>query len=311
MKDEVLGVISAVLIGVIVALVNKWSGVDGQDKMAASSQIKQAIIDLQEIQNATIDGTTLKMLATGLKETAENFTKEAAKANPAAVEEVLRATRVAKVTFATSEAQGIKTVADEQQSPQITKTLPKTPATTVQMLITEAAAATKYDVIVYAARYQNRDPNWKGGSFQDMKKWWLTSTYAKGGYAYAFLNMHTKSTADVWATAVSYNVKMGTAGTLESVTASPVANKEEYRVATFRNDTKKRLEAAKESREHIRVIIWSATELSQTAASDYFTQYLLENGYEHIYSPSSGPQKGFLSYEIDPSRPPFFSFAKA
>jgi hypothetical protein len=279
--------------------------------MAASSQIKQAIIDLQEIQNATIDGTTLKMLATGLKETAENFTKEAAKANPAAVEEVLRATRVAKVTFATSEAQGIKTVADEQQSPQITKTLPKTPGTTVQMLITEAAAATKYDVIVYAARYQNRDPNWKGGSFQDMKKWWLTSTYAKGGYAYAFLNMHTKSTADVWATAVSYNVKMGTAGTLESVTASPVANKEEYRVATFRNDTKKRLEAAKESREHIRVIIWSATELSQTAASDYFTQYLLENGYEHIYSPSSGPQKGFLSYEIDPSRPPFFSFAKA
>jgi hypothetical protein len=311
MKDEILGVISAVLIGVIVALVNKWSGVDGQDKMAASSQIKQAIIDLQEIQNATIDGTTLKMLATGLKETAENFTKDTAKANPAAVEEVLRATRVAKVSFATEVAQEIKTVADEQKSPQITKTLPKTPATTVQMLITEAAAATKYDVILYSARYQNRDPKWKGGSFQDMKKWWLASTYAKGGYAYAFLNLHFKSTDDVWATAVSYNVKMGTAGTLEMVRAGPVATKEEYRVATFRNDTKQRLEAAGQSKDHIRVIIWSATEMTQTAASDYFTQYLLENVYEHIYSPSSGPQKGFLSYEVDKERPPLFTFAKA
>ena len=297
MKDEVLGVISAVLIGVIVALLNKWTGIDGQDKNTTTSVIKQAIIDMQTIQNATIDGTAIKTLATGLKETLENITKDAAKANQAAVEEALNASKVARVTYATEVAQEIKTKDEEDKSPLIKKTLPRTPTTTVQELITTAAAQSKYSVKVYETFYQNKaaSKDKTFGSFTEMKKWWDKSVYVTKGYQCAFLDTTHDLTDDVYATAVSYNVEMRAAGTLETTKAHKDAKMPQYRVAMFSLDTKRRLESVGSSLKNNRAIIWTLNgEPTPEAASDYFVEYLRDNQNEHLYA--SGSQKGFISY---------------
>jgi hypothetical protein len=251
------------------------------------------------------------MLATGLKDTLDNITKDAAKANPAVVEEALRATEVAKVTFATEVAQEIKTKDDEDKSPLITKTLPRTTTTTVQELITTAAAQSKYSVKVYQTYYQNKaaskDKNF--GSFTAMKKWWEKSSFAKDGYSRAFLDTFNELTDDVYATAVSYNVAMGVAGTLETSKAHKEANIPRYRVAQFSRDTKRRLESAGDSKGNHRAIIWTLNgEPTPEAASDYFVEYLLKNPDEHLYA--SGSQKGFISY-FWPERGLFKVYEKA
>ena len=195
------------------------------------------------------------------------------------------------MTFATEVAQEIKTKDDEDKSPLITKTLPRTPTTTVQELITTAAAQSKYYVVVFPAAYQNKV---KDDPFKEMRKWWEGSTFKDRGYAYAFLDTENESLDDIYATAVSYNVEMRVAGTLETAKSHADATKKQYRVALFSPETKKRLEATGDSKGNYRAIIWTDDGVTQEAASDFFKEYLLNNPSQHIYSPSTS--KGFIAY---------------
>jgi hypothetical protein len=216
------------------------------------------------------------------------------------------------VSFATSEAQEIKSLADEQKSPQMSKTIAKTPAATPNELITEAAASYKYDVQIWKTRYQNKpaakDPNF--GTWQNMKAWWQASSYSKDGYLRAFLDTIVESLDPIYATAVSYNVKIGEAGTLETTEAIKDAKKVEYRVATFTTQTKTRLEAAGESKGNHRAIIWTVEVPTPEAIADYFKEFLLPNADEHLYA--SGSQKGFISYMLirEPGQSALFSYEK-
>ena len=311
MKDEVLGIISAVLIGVIVALVNKWSGVDGQDKMAASSQVRQAIVDLTAVSASSWDGGRIKELAESLKTTLSSMTKAAEKDNPDTVTEALRATEVVKVAYASAEAQGITSAVEEAKSPSVKKILPPDPKATVAEQITALAAKYTYNIGVYKFKYLNRE--WKETqAFKELQTWWASSAYKKtnnnANYEFAFLYTKTPQTTDVFATIVSYNKNLKVGGLVESVLARKDATRNEICVATFSDVGKRALIAAGKSKEFARAVIWTVDEMSPEAASDYFVKFILDYEREHIYAPSSG---SFIAYGLDDYVSPVGAFSKA
>jgi tellurite resistance protein len=310
MKDEVLGIISAVLIGVIVALVNKWSGVDGQEKMTTSSQVRQAIVDLTAVSASSWDGGRIKELAESLKTTLSSMTKAAEKDNPDTVKEALRATEVVKVACASAEAQGITSAVEEAKSPSIKKILPPDPKATVAEQITALAAQYTYNIGVYKFKYLNRD--WRETpAFVDLQTWWASSAYKKtnnSNYQFAFLYTKSPLTTEVWATIVSYNKNLRVGGLVESVLAKKDATRNEICVATFSNVGTKALIAAGKSREFARAVIWTVDEMSPEAASDYFVKFILDYEREHIYSPSTG---SFIAYGLDDYVTPVEAFSKA
>jgi tellurite resistance protein len=307
MKDEVLGVISAVLIGVIVALVNKWSGVDGQDKMTASSQVRQAIVDLTAVSASSWDGGRIKELAESLKTTLSSMTKAAEKDNPDMVKEALRATEVVKVAYASAEAQGITSAVEEAKSPSVKKILPPNPKATVAEQITALAAKYTYNIGVYKFKYLNRE--WRETpAFVALQTWWASSAYKKASYQVAFLYTQKPLTTEVWATIVSYNKNLKVGGLVESVLAQKDATRKEICVATFSQLGKKALVAAGKSKEFARAVIWTVDEMSPEAASDFFVKFILDYEREHIYSPSTG---SFIAYGLDDYVSPVEPFSKA
>jgi hypothetical protein len=276
-----------------VALLNKWTGIDGQDKNTTTSQIRQALVDLQEISNSTWDGGKIKALADGLKTTLESMTKAAAKDNPDKVKEALRATEVLKITYASAEAQGVDSAAAEAKSPSVKKMLPASTTDTIADQITAAAKSYAYNIQVYKSEYLNKISKGKS-PLLELFSWWNTSSYKKGSYpenyAYAFLSTGKPLPPgqEVWATVVSFNKKMKVGGLVESVIAKVDANREDIRVATFTSLGKTALIAAKHSKEFARGIIWTTDEPSAEAASDYFMQFIFDDEDQHIYSPTSG-----------------------
>jgi hypothetical protein len=309
MKDEVLGIISAVLIGVIVALVNKWSGVDGQDKMTASSQVRQAIVDLTAVSASSWEGGRIKELAESLKTTLSSMTKAAEKDNPDTVTEALRATEVVKVACASAEAQGITSAAEEAKSPSIKKILPDSKATVAEQ-ITALAAKYTYNIGVYKFKYLNRE--WRETpAFVDLQAWWASSAYKKSNnanYQFAFLYTKTPLDTEVFATIVSYNKNLRVGGHVESVLAKKDATRNEICVATFSDLGKNALIAAGKSREFARAVIWTVDEMSPEAASDFFVKFILDYEREHIYAPTTG---SFIAYGLDDYVSPVEPFSKA